>query len=185
MKKRLKNVVATAAASLIAILIVAPVVRAGITDLATFTSAVGAMKALDPTLASPPNDGAYDSVVGSFRGPDGVNKIAFSAYSDADGANPHGYFTQTIAADKPYARERSEFIVTCLAVSGGHAALGITPADASTASPPTVVVMFDGGRGGADTYTYRPTTTAENCSQYLFDAYISPDSGKITVHDEP
>jgi hypothetical protein len=184
----MKKLLPFGAVGLVAILIAAPAVRADIIDLVSLQSRLAATRAHDAGSRLLATDGTHDFAVGGFRGADGVNSIAFSAYSDANGANPHGYYTQTIAAGQPEAQQQSRFNVTCLAVLGGHAALGLTPADASTASrwpPGTVVVMFDGGPGGgSDLYTYRPVSTAENCSNYLFDAYISPASGNITVRDD-
>jgi hypothetical protein len=72
--------------------------------------------------------GAPDFAVGGFQGVGGANKVGFSATSDPNGANPHGYLSQNVQQFR-----KDNFTVTCLAVTGNHAAIGLT-ADAATAA---------------------------------------------------
>jgi hypothetical protein len=131
--------------------------------------------------------GALDFAVGGFQGVGGVNKVGFSATSDPSGANPNGYLTQTI----PQGR-KDNFTVTCLAVTGNHAAIGLTAANAPTAANfphGRVLVVIDNGTPAApsqtvDTYGYVNGTN--DCTQYTTTAVTNlPENGNITVHDQP
>jgi hypothetical protein len=96
-------------------------------------------------------DGPGDFAVGGFQGVGGVNKVGFSAHGDSNGANPSGYLTQTI----PQGR-KDNFTVTCLAVNGNHAAVGLT----------------------------RPTMKRRDCTQFTTTVVTNfPASGNITVQD--
>jgi hypothetical protein len=184
----MKKLLAIAAATLAGVLLVAPVVRAGVVDFLTFQAGADAAQAVDPTLDLPPNDGARDFAVGGFRGFNGVNNVGFSAYSDPNGANPHGHLSQTIPAGKTSAQRRDHFTVTCLAVLENIAALGLTPSDAATAArfpDGRVLRVTDGGPGGAlDLYGY-DNGDASNCQNHLTGGTVAPESGNILVHDEP
>jgi hypothetical protein len=155
-----------------------------IVDLLTFQSGVDAAQAVDPTLAAPPNDGAHDFAVGGFEGT-GNNQVGFSAHSDPLGGNPQGHLTQNV----PQVR-KDRFTVTCLAVLGNHAALGLTPADATTAQNfpnGRVFAVTDNGNpvGGqpVDTYAYY-IDSASNCASYVgVGGFFTPVSGNIVVHD--
>jgi hypothetical protein len=158
----MQKLLVIAAASLVAMLLVAPLVRA--------------------------DGGVKDFAVGGFRGVDGINNVGFSAHSDPDGANPQGYLTQTIPEGKAAAQRRDHFTVTCLAVDGNHAALGLTPSDDPTlARFPNgrVLRVTDGGPGGtSDKYGYTNGTT--DCQSEL--SNLAPntlESGDILVNDEP
>jgi hypothetical protein len=131
--------------------------------------------------------GKHDSAVGGFRGVGGVNNVGFSAHSDPNGANPFGQLSQTI----PQGR-KDLFTVTCLAVNGNHAAIGLTAADATTAQnfpKGRVLVVIDNGNpaGGqpVDNYGY-VSSSSNDCT--LFTATVVtnvPESGDISIHDEP
>ena len=185
--RRKSKALAFIATTLAVVFLVAPAaVRADIVDLLTFQSGVDAAQAVDPTLAAPPNDGGHDFAVGGFRGI-GDNQVGFSAHSDHLGGSPQGHLTQNI----PQVR-KDRFTVTCLAVLGNHAALGLTPSDAATAAMfPTgrVLVVADNGNpvGGqpVDTYGYF-NVPASNCAFFVASGGgFTPVSGNIVVHDEP
>jgi hypothetical protein len=182
----MKKFVAIAATVLGVVFLASGTASAGtIVDLLTFQSGVDAAQAVDPTLAAPPNDGGHDFAVGGFQGT-GDNNVGFSAHSDHLGANPQGHLSQTI----PHVR-RDRFTVTCLAVAGNHAALGLTPSDAATAAifpNGRVLAVTDNGNpvGGqpVDAYAYYGDS-ASNCAVYVFGGVFTPVNGQIVVHDEP
>jgi hypothetical protein len=129
--------------------------------------------------------GPGDSAVGGFQGVGGANKVGFSANSGPDGANPTGYLTQTI----PQGR-KDNFTVTCLAVNGNHAAIGLTPANAETAAnfpSGRVLVVIDNGvpAGGQTVDNYGYVNGTNDCTQQTTTVVTNlPDSGNITVQDE-
>ena len=130
--------------------------------------------------------GPQDFAVGGFRGVGGINNVGFSAHSDPNGANPFGHLSQTI----PQGR-KDLFTVTCLAVNGNHAAIGLTPANATTAQNfpnGRVLVVIDNGNpvAGQSVDDYGYINGTNNCT--LFTATVVsniPKNGNITVHDEP
>ena len=81
--------------------------------------------------------------------------------------------------------------MTCLAVTGNHAAIGLTPTDARTAQNfPTgrVLLVVDNGNPVAghpvDLYAYVNGTAA--CTQFTTVVPGNlPASGNISVHDAP
>src|SRR5438309_11379047 len=94
----MKKLLAIPAATLTAVLLVAPVVRASIVDLLTFHAAVGAAQAVDPTLNQPATDGGHDFAVGGFERnflPQSGGHTGFSAQSTPNGDNPSGQVTST------------------------------------------------------------------------------------------
>jgi hypothetical protein len=158
----MKKLLVIAAAALTAVLLAAPVVRA---------------------------DGTHDFAVGGIRGLGGVNSIGFSAQSEPNGANPQGYLSQTIPEGKTSPQRRDRFTVTCLAVAGNLAALGLTPADTATlARFPNgrVLRVTDSGLPGGegDLYGY-DNGDASNCQNHVTGGTVAPESGDIVVHDEP
>jgi hypothetical protein len=136
--------------------------------------------------------GMGDSAVGGLRGVGGVNAIAFDAHSDANGANPYGHLSQTIPAGKPGAPQRQDrFNVTCLAVDGNHAAIGLTPSDSATAArfpSGRVLIVIDNGNPSSsgqtvDFYGYQNGTNT--CQLYRATQVSNlPDTGDILVNDE-
>jgi len=128
--------------------------------------------------------GPGDFAVGGFQGVGGVNKVGFSAHSGADGANATGYLSQTI----PQGR-KDNFTVTCLAVNGNHAAIGLTPANAETAAnfpSGRVLVVIDNGvpAGGQTVDNYGYVNGTNDCTQQTTTVVTNlPDSGNITVHE--
>jgi hypothetical protein len=136
--------------------------------------------------------GKRDFAVGGFRGVGGLNNVGFSAHSDANGANPFGHLSQTIPPSAQFPQGRKDrFRVTCLAVTGNHAAIGLMPTDARTAQNfPTgrVLVVVDNGHPVAghpvDFYGYINGTAA--CAQFTTVVLANlPASGNISVHDAP
>ena len=130
--------------------------------------------------------GKHDSAVGGFQGT-GDNNVGFSAMSDADGANPFGHLSQTI----PHVR-KDRFRVTCLAVSGNEAAIGLTPANAQTAQTypnGRVLAVRDNGNPAngqsVDEYAYFIGSIAADCANYVSGASFVPANGNIVVRDVP
>lgn len=136
--------------------------------------------------------GSGDSAVGGIRGVGGVNAIAFSAHSDANGANPYGQLSQTIPAGKTSAQRKDLFDVTCLAVDGNHAAIGLTPSNSETAAnfpQGRVLIVIDNGDPSSpgqtvDLYGYANGTN--NCQLFRTTPVVNlPDTGNILVNDQP
>jgi hypothetical protein len=153
-----------------------------IVDLLTFQSAVDAAQAVDPTLAAPANDGSHDFAVGGFeRANVAMSHTGFSAQSGPQGQAPTGHLSSTSSTGL-----KERYDVTCLAVFGPDAAIGLVP----TNSPPTnagterVLAVHDGDLpgGGGDLYTFW-FTSASNCQFYVGLAFFAPLSGNIVVHD--
>jgi hypothetical protein len=134
--------------------------------------------------------GMSDTAVGGFRGVGGVNDVAFSAHSDPNGANPYGHLSQTIPAGKTSPQRQDRFDVTCLAVDGNHAAIGLTPSNSETATrfpSGRVLIVIDNGNPQSgqtvDTYGYRNGTN--NCEMFRTDVVTNlPETGDTLVHDE-
>jgi hypothetical protein len=139
------------------------------------------MLAVDP----PPNDGRHDFAVGGFQG-GADNNVAFSARSGPQGHDPQGHLSQTM----PQVR-KDRFTVTCLAVAGSNAALGLTPANAQTAANfpnGRVLGVRDNGPpvGGqsVDQFGYFFPTSPDICPAYVgVPTIFVPASGNILVHD--
>ena len=116
----------------------------------------------------------------AFRGQVTYN-VGFSAMSDADGANPFGHLSQTI----PHVR-KDRFRVTCLAVSGNEAAIGLTPTDAQTAQNypnGRVLAVRDNGNPAngqsVDEYAYFIGSIAADCANYVSGASFVPANGDV------
>jgi hypothetical protein len=86
---------------------------------------------------------------------------------------------------------KDRFTVTCLVVSGNHAAIGLTPDDATTAQDfpnGRVLVVVDNGNpvGGVPVDRYGYFDTTNDCNRFKFRAPgNTPENGNISVHDEP
>ena len=181
----MKKLLAIAAAMLAVVFLLAPgTLWAGIVDLVTFQSAVDAAQAVDPTLTPPPNDGAHDFAVGGFERANGFH-TGFSAHSEPLGENPFGHLSSTL--DPGVAQQRYD--VTCLAVAGNHASMGLVPTSAGSndATNETVLVVVDGGLPGGtgDLYGFVVGGRANDCATFvLATPPFTPLSGNILVHDE-
>ena len=118
-------------------------------DLLEFQSAVDAMRAVDRTLDPPPTDGNRDFVVGGFQ-TFGAN-WAVSAHSDPSGREPFGHVNETIPEGTSDAKQ-GRWRVTCLAVIGNRAALGLTPSDARSndAAFGLILTVVDSGLPGGN-----------------------------------
>jgi hypothetical protein len=169
------------------VFLVAPgTVSATIVDLLTFQSAVDSAQAVDPTLAAPTNDGAHDFAVGGFQRASGAH-TGFSAHSGPLGENPFGHLSSTL--DPGVFQQRYD--VTCLAVAGNHASIGLVPTNAGSndATLETILVVVDsglpGGTGDLYAFDVTPGVQAQNCA---LDVALTPPfmplSGNILVHDE-
>ena len=143
-----------------------------------------------PAMVSAGNATQNDSAVGGFRGVGGVNNVDVSAHSDANGANPYGHLNQTITESKGGTARKDRFDVTCLAVNGNFAKIGLTASDATTAANfpnGRVLVVEDNGPpvGGQPADTYGYYTGTNDCTLPLAPASNLPESGNISVNDEP
>jgi hypothetical protein len=160
---------------------------AGIVDLLDFSAAVEAAQAVDPTIASPQNDGEHDFTVGGFErtGANINSHVGFSAQSGPQGQEPKGHLSATNSMTG--VKERYDAI--CVAVAGPNAAVGLVPRDAppDNAATPRILAVHDGGLpgGGGDLYAfYLFPPTATNCVFFVGGAVFIPESGNILVHDE-
>ena len=182
----MKKLLAISAAAMMAILVVAPAVRAEIVDLFTFQEAVDAAQAVDATLDPPPNNGAHDFVVGGFTNVVG-ERIGLSAHSSRLGDKVSGHESVTFPTGAPNIRAK----VVCLAVVGKAAAWGIVVTDSksNTLPPGTEFVEFgrDGGPGGlADGWGFVAEAPADSCGAYVAAGLASPPvlvSGNLLIHD--
>jgi hypothetical protein len=183
----MKKLLAIAAAMLAVVFLVAPgTVSATIVDLLTFQSAVDSAQAVDPTLAAPANDGGHDFAVGGFERASGAH-TGFSAQSGPLGENPSGHLSSTL--DPGVFQQRYD--VTCLAVAGNHASIGLVPSNAGSndATLETVLVVVDsglpGGTGDVYGFIITPGVQAQDCPLYVaVTPPFMPLSGNILVHDE-
>ena len=133
-----------------------------------------------------------DSAVGGFQGVGGVNNVAFSAQSDANGANPSGHLSQTIPSNDPTIPQRLDrFDVTCLVVAGNHAWIGLTPKDATTMAKfpngRTLAVIDNGPPVGGQTVDfYGYAANNKDCTKYTTTEVSNhPAYGDISVNDAP
>src|SRR5919201_3015311 len=115
--------------------------------LLDFQSAVDALTAVDPTIDPPPNDPSHDFAVGGFTGLDN-NKVGFSAQSGPLSENAQGKLSETIplffGIGQTY---QGRFTITCLAVAGPVASMGLVPTDAASNDQPAEfwLVVHDSG----------------------------------------
>jgi hypothetical protein len=72
--------------------------------------------------------------------------------------------------------------VTCLAVVGKHAAIGLTPTGGD-ANGERIVSVFDGGPGGIDLFIVDDVGPASSCADNVLFAEVPIQSGNILVHD--
>jgi hypothetical protein len=130
-------------------------------------------------------DGAQVFAVGGFERANGSH-IGFSAHSGPLGEDPFGHLSSTL--DPGVRQERYD--VTCLAVAGNHASIGLVPSDAGSndATIETVLVVVDsglpGGTGDLYGFVLNPGVRAQDCARYvLATPPFSPLSGNIVVND--
>jgi hypothetical protein len=175
----MKKQLALATATLVAVFVAAPVARASIVNPLTFNAAVNAAQAFDPTVAPPANDGKHDFAVGGFEGAF-MEHLGFSAQSGPQGQAPSGHVSGTYAKGEKY-----RWRVTCLAVEGKDAAIGLvaTEAPPSNAAFEAVFTVHDGGPGAAgDLYAFFEYP-ASKCAEGVGAAFVPIKSGDILVHD--
>jgi hypothetical protein len=177
----MKKLLAITTATLAGVLLAAPMAHASIVNLLTFNAAVTEAQLVDPMLAPPANDGNHDFAVGGFEGIF-MEHWGFSAQSGPQGQAPSGHLSATIADG---AKGRWE--VTCLAVEGKDAAIGLVPTEAppSNVAEELVLVVHDGGPGPAGDKYASLIAHASECARFLiFSPLGSPImSGDILVHD--
>jgi hypothetical protein len=157
-------------------------------SLLDFQSATNALLAVDPTIDPPPNDPNTDFAVGGFHGIDN-NNVGFSAHSDLLGLETQGHLSETIPLffGTPPRSYQGRFDVTCLAVVGNEAALGLVPTDAASNDQPAqfiLAVRDNKGLGIPDQYAFESDVGvfASDCALYVSDAFFSVESGNILVN---
>jgi hypothetical protein len=156
-------------------------------SLFDYDSAVDALVAVDPTIRPEANDPGRDFVVGGYHGIEN-NNDGISAHSDAWGSDPQGHASDTRPGFLPGMTPstfQGRFRVTCLAVVGNEAALGLTPTDASSNDQPTEIVLAvrdNKVSGIPDEYAFYDLPAAL-CPTAIPDAVFPIQSGNILVHD--
>ena len=183
-----RRVLLMCAATLAAIALPAGV-GAAVYSLLDYQSAIDALQAVDPTIDPPPNDPSRDFVVGGFHGTDN-NNVGFSGHTDQLGLDPQGKLSETIPLfyGTPPRSYQGRFRVTCLAVVGNQAALGLVPTDAASNDQPAqfiLAVRDNKGLGIPDEYAFESDADvfAKDCVRYVTDASFSITSGNILVND--
>jgi hypothetical protein len=164
-------------------------------SLLDFQSAVDALNAVDPTIDPPPNDPSNDFVVGGFQGQEN-NNFGFSAHSTPLGEEPQGKLTETIPrplTDTGTSTYQARFSVTCLAVDGKDAAIGLVPTDAASNDQHDqfVLSVHDSGLPGGALDRYALLSDfdifASDCALYVFEALdpfaFTIKRGNILVND--
>ncbi len=136
------------------------------------------------TASAPSNNGSHDFAVGGFlRANVEMSHTGFSAQSGPQGQAAKGHLSSTSSGGL-----KERYRVTCLAVSGSDAAMGLVPTNAprSNAGTERVLSVHDGGlpRGGGDRYTFW-FTSASNCASFVGGAGFTRVRGNIVVHDAP
>jgi hypothetical protein len=178
----MKKQLALATATLVAVFVAAPVARASIVNPLTFNAAMNPALAVDPTLAPPANDGTHDFAVGGFEG-ELMEHVGFSAQSGPQGQAPSGHVSLTYANGL-----KGRWRVTCLAVEGKDAVMGIVPTEAppSNAAFEGLLAVHDGGPGAAgDTYAFfeLPPSICALAVGHLTTFEVPIMRGDILVHD--
>jgi hypothetical protein len=155
-----------------------PASAADVYSLLDFNSAVNALTAVDPTIDPPPNDPGKDFAVGGFHGVLN-NNVGVSGHSGPSGKDPQGHVSDTSRTFK------GRFRVTCLAVVGYDAALGLSPTQAkSNDQTGELVLAVRDNRvlGIPDQYAFIDDDAA-NCFDNVGNVEFSIESGNILVHD--
>jgi hypothetical protein len=149
-----------------------------------FLALAAAVLAALGTAGAASGEGPNDFAVGGFERASGAH-VAFSAHSGAEGQNPFGHLSSTL----PGVRQE-RYDVTCLAVAGNHAAIGLVPTGAASndATLETVLVVVDsglpGGTGDLYGFVLNPGVQAEDCALFVnATPPFSRSSGNIVVKD--
>ena len=189
-----RKVLLAFAAVLVAIALPAGVGAAGY-SLLDYQSAIDALLAVDPTIDPPPNDPSNDFAVGGFQGQEN-NNFGFSAHSTPLGGEPEGKLSETIPrplTDTGSSTYQARFSVTCLAVVGKDAAIGLIPTNAASNDQEAqfVLSVHDSGmpNGTLDRYALLSgfDISASNCGLYVLEALdpfaFTIERGNILVND--
>jgi hypothetical protein len=168
----------------------APATTVAAYSLLDFQSAADSLAAVDPTIDPPPNDPSLNFAVGGFKGADD-NNVGFSAHSGAVGQDAQGHLSETIPLfyGTPPRTYQGRFTITCLAVAGKVASMGLVPTDAASNDQPAefVFVVRDTGLAGGmgDSEVFIPDVPAQDCAVGLpFASFGFPIvNGDILVND--
>jgi hypothetical protein len=182
-----RKVLLVFAAALVAIAL--PTGAGAVYSLLDYQSATDALLAIDRTIDPPPNDPNTNFAVAGFHGTDN-NNVGFSAHSGLLGQDVQGHLSETIPLffGTPPRTYQGRFRVTCLAVVGNEAAMGLVPTDtASNDQPAQFILAVRDNRGLAipDEYAFESdvSVSASDCALYVSDALFSIASGNILVND--
>jgi hypothetical protein len=161
------------------------VIAAGLVAVTLMTvGTVWATHTVDSTLDSPASEGRKDFAVGGFERETGQH-VGFSGHSGPMGEDPGGHLSGTL--DLATGPVQVRFRVTCLAVLGNKAALGLLPTeDASNDQmTPRILVVTDSGLPGGTGDTYAVYVSApQTCPSFIAAATpFTPLRGNIVVHD--
>ena len=177
----IRRVLFTAIAAVV--VMAAPASVGAIESPLDYESAIDALLAVDPTIEPAANDPGKDFVVGGFQHSSRNNKVGFSGQSGPLGESPWGHLSETIPT--PGGLQQGRFRVTCVAVAGKSAAIGLEPTDAASNDQPDafVLALFDGGPGGTlDLFAFLPIPP-EQCLFGIGEAVLPIELGNILVHD--
>jgi hypothetical protein len=169
--------------------LVIPASAAALYSLLDFQSATDALSSIDPTIDPPPNDPSKDFAVGGFTGLDN-NKVGFSAHSGPLGQDAQGKLSETIPLFAgPGQTYQGRFTITCLAVAGLNASMGLVPTGAASNDQQGqfwFIVHDSGLPGGAgDQEGFIGAVPADECTAGLAFADELPPigNGNILVND--
>jgi hypothetical protein len=184
-----RKVLLVLAAALVAIAL--PASASAVYSLFDYQSATDALQAVDPTIDPPPNDPGKDFAVGGFQGETENNNVAFSAHSDGLlGEDAQGHLSETIPLFYPMSPRtyQGRFRVTCLAVIGNEAAMGLVPEDnaANDQEAQFILAVRDNkALGVPDEWVFLSDVDvfANDCALYVSDAFFTIQRGNILVND--
>jgi hypothetical protein len=166
--------------------IAVPVAASATVSIFEYDSAVDALEAVDPTITPAANDSGKDFAVGGFHGIEN-NRVGFSGDSGPLGQDPQGHLSETVPGFflGPSSTRQGRFKVTCVAVLGNEAALGLEPMETGSNDLPLEVILAvrdNKGLGISDEYAFVEGPAAA-CPVAVSDAIFFIERGNILVHD--
>ena len=103
------------------------------------------------------------------------------------GENPSGHLSSTFDGSNGAPPVQERFDVTCVAVVGNQAAIGLVPTGAASndATTQRVLSVLDSGMPGGtgDMSAFFIPAPAQNCPLYVGSHVFTPLSGNIVVRD--
>jgi hypothetical protein len=161
----------------------APATARAAVDQTQFQAATETLLAADPTAMPPPEDPARDSVHGA--GHNGGATLAVSAWSDPIGGDPTG---TGVANSGGGFHTHVRFEVTCLAVAGNLASVGVVVVGGNLLPEGTesIISIRDSGLPGGTKDGYSVIAAeADTCAALLPIAAVVPpmESGNFHIRD--